>query len=606
MLSSLSLRALPTACRVGCGWIAVLCPLAAQAQLPTEPETVVTATRTPLAIAETLSTVDLIRREDIDAAGSADLVDLLRQRAGIDIIRSGGLGGQTSVFLRGAGSNQLLVLIDGVRVASANTGGYAWEHLALDQVERIEIVRGPRAALYGSDAIGGVIQIFTRRDGGASGSLRVGSERTYGGTFAFGSRGERGGFGARVSLLDTEGFNAQNADGFAFDPDRDGATQRNALAWFELGSDALAFEGSIERADDDVEFDQGESSVQATAVQARLSGNRFGDWQLQASGNREDTETPAFFARFESRLRQLDWQQAIGFGSATSLLWGLTAADQDGRSIDTFSGTDAYGDDRELIAGFAALRGDGDHLDWEFALRRDDYSGFDGATTAQLAVGWQLADTLALRANGGDGFRAPNLNELFSPGFGGGLFAGNPDLAPERSRNWELALDHRVGDAFSHGVRLYQNRVRDLVDFSGGETFQAINIGRSRLRGLEWEAQGRMGIWSWRGNLGWQQAVNLDSGADLLRRAPRKANLAVEQERGRWRWGADLHAVAARPEFGGALPGYALLNLHARGEFSAHVGWSLRLENLFDRDYALARGFNAPGAAVQAQLHWTP
>lgn len=580
--------------------------IAADADLPRQPEVVVTATRTPLQIDKTLSTVDVITREDIAAAGSADLVDLLRQRAGIDIIRGGGLGAQTSVFLRGAGSNQLLVLIDGVRVASANTGGYAWEHLALDQVERIEVVRGPRAALYGSDAIGGVIQIFTRRDEAPSGSLRVGSQGTYGGEFAFGRRFAAGSAGARISLLDSEGFNAQNEEGFAFDPDRDGVTQRNALAWLELEGEALRFSGSLQHADDDVEFDQGDTHVRASTLEARFSGSGFGEWQLLTSAAREDTETPAFFALFESRREQLDWQQALQAGTGLTVLWGLTGARERGRSIETFSGSRQYGDDRDLLAGFAALRGGNSVFEWELAARRDDYAGFAGATTGQIALGWRVSDAWRLRVNGGDGFRAPNLNELFSPGFGGGLFAGNPGLAPERARNWEIALDHQPVADFSHGVRLYQNRVRDLVDFSGGETFRAINIGRARLRGAEWEARWQIGATALRGNLGWQEAINLDFASDLLRRAPRKANLALERAQSGWNWGVDLHAVAARPEFGGALPGYALLNLHARGDFSAALGWSLRVENLFDRDYQLARGFNAPGTTLQAQLHWRP
>lgn len=576
----------------------------AHAQLPREPEVVVTATRTPLRIDEALSSVTLIDRATIEASGSLDLVGLLQRAAGVDVIRGGGLGSQTSVFMRGSNSSHVLVLIDGVRVASSTSGAYAWEHLALEQIERIEVVRGPRAALYGSDAIGGVVQIFTRRESGFGGTLGVGSHDTRRVDLRGGVESERGQLGAQIGYVDTRGFNAQSPQSFAFDPDKDGAEQRSLNLFGGYRWDALRFEGSLLHSDDDIDFDRGSTDAQSSALQLALEGGDEHPWRLAANAAREEVETADFFARFETRRRQLEAQQARRLGAQGQLLYGVSAVFEHGRSVDTFDGSTQYGDDRDHHAGFLAWRAGHGAFSWELAGRRDDYDSFGGETTGQAALGLRASDRLRLRASWGEGFRAPNLNELYSPGFGG-LFAGNPALNPELARNIELGADLEWSAAWQFGLSLYRNRVRDLIDFSGGDSFQAVNIGRARLEGAEFDAQWRQGDWQLSGNLGWQSAENERTGSDLLRRAPRKANFALQRELGRWQFAVDLHAVSARPEFSGELPGYAVLGGRVGWQWSEALSLDLRIDNLFDRDYQLARGFNTPGSTALLQLRWS-
>jgi vitamin B12 transporter len=582
----------------------VLLPLVAQSAstLRSEPPLVVTANRLQLQIDASLSSVSVIDRERIEAYGALDLVDLLRAEAGLDVIRSGGLGAQTSVFLRGAGSNQLLVLIDGVRVSSATTGSYSFEQLPLAHVERIEIVRGPRAALYGSDAVGGVIQIFTRRQQGFDATLGLGNHDTWridaGAGWALGE----GRLGLRVGALDSRGFNAQNPRGFAFDPDRDGFNQHSFSFDLALPLGSVLLESQGNHADGDIEFDQGASRLRNSQLSAGLSSADDETWSLRASLADNQIDTPDFFSRFETRRQQLDWQHLALASGRNTVLWGLSFVEDQGASVDTFSGSEQYGQRREHRAGFVAWRGGMAALHWELGARHDDYDGFGGRSSAQAALGWELAEDWRLRANLGQGFRAPNLNELFSPGFGG-LFAGNPALQPERSHSAELALGYRHG----HGqldLQLYDTRVRDLVDFSGGDTFAAVNIGRARLRGAELDWQWRRGAWRLAGNLGWQQARNADSDTDLVRRAPRKLNVEVARQYGDWWLQVDLHAADGRPDFGGRLAGYGVLGLALQRPLRGDWTLALRVDNLFDRDYELARGFNAAGTTSLLQLRW--
>jgi vitamin B12 transporter len=583
-------------------WGATL-PGSAIASTPTQPTVVVTATRTPVTVDAALAAVTVLDRDDLEAAGSLDLVALLRGVAGIDVVRGGGVGQQTSVFLRGSNSNQVLVLVDGVRVASANTGGYAWEQLPLAQIERIEIVRGPRAALYGSDAIGGVIQVFTRRPQGPSGTVGIGSHGTRVADAAIGAGNADSRAGLRAAYSRTDGFSAQNEAGFAFDPDDDGYRQRSLAADASHAFAALRVEGQALASDSDVEFDIGESQVSQRSAQLALRGSQAVDWRLAASWAREVLDTPDFFNRFESRRRQLDWQHVMQPRAGAELVWGLSSVEERGASIDTFSNVAQYRGSRDHQAGFLSWRDGHAAWQWELAGRHDDYDGFGGHSTAQAALGWQLAAHSRLKASVGEGFRAPNLNELFSPGFFGGFFAGNPDLQPERSRAWEVGGEHAAG-AVAFGWRAYRNDVRDLVDFSGGDTFQAINIGRARLQGAEADVRWTQGDLSLSGNLTWLQARNRDTDSALLRRAPRQANLRAEHALGRGSAGLMLHASSARPEFGGDLPGYAVLSAFLRWPLGDRLDLDLRLENLTDRDYELVRGFNTAGASGLLQLRW--
>jgi len=573
----------------------------AQATDVRQPQVVVTATRTPLAIDQSLSSVSLIDRSAIEASGSTDIVSLLRREAGVDIVRGGGLGQQTSVFLRGSNSNQVLVLVDGVRVAAATTGAYAWEQLPLAQIERIEIVRGPRAALYGSDAIGGVIQIFTRKPVGASGAIGIGNHETGVGEAGYGWQGERGRVGLRAALADSEGFNAQNPAGFAFDPDRDGFTQRSLAGDAGYDFSGMRLSATLLHSDNDVEFDPGDSNARNTAFGLRAEGGGERAWQVQASAAHERLDTPVFFSRFETRRRQLDAQQALPLGIG-ELLYGASLQHEAGRVLDTGSGEVQYDDDRDLWAAFAAWRGGRGTFDWELAARHDDYDHFGGEATGQAALGWSPNSMFKLRANLGEGFRAPGLNELFSPGFFG-FFAGNPALEPEHARNVELAAEFSHS-AWQFGLRGYRTRVSDLIDFAGGDTFQAINIGRARLAGIELEWRWQREAWRASGNFTWQEAEDLDSDRALLRRPERKGNIAVEYAiRGGW-IGLDLFASGPRPDVSAELPGHALLGVTARWPLAETLDVDLRIDNLLDRDYESIHGFNAPGMTALLQLRW--
>jgi vitamin B12 transporter len=573
------------------------------AATPMEPVTV-SASRRPQTLDQTLASVTVIERAEIEASAAPDLFDLLAREAGIALARTGGSGQQTSLFLRGGNFNHVLILVDGVRMASTNTGAYAFEHLALEQIERIEIVRGPRAAFYGSDAIGGVIAITTRQREQAGLAVRAGSNGRVGLGAGFGARGEAGGFSATVGGEDYDGFSAQTPEGFAYDPDDDGYRNRHGVLRGDLVVGSQRVQANATRSEGDVEFDQGRSTVEQQALALRVEGPLAPGWthRLLLAHAAEDLATPVFFAAFRSRRDQLDWIGDVALGERRHLVFGVNLQRERGRAIDTFAGATQYRGEVDSQAGFLVWQDGHGAFDYELALRHDEHERYGGEATLQAAAGWRF-DRGRVYLSAGEGFRAPNLNELYSPGFGG-LFAGNPELGPERSRSVEIGVDARIGAAEAT-VNLYSTRIEDLIAFEGGNTFQAINIARVEIEGAEVRLLRTFGDWTASGQLGWLDARNADSGAALLRRPEWQLGFDLGwQLSPALALGLEAHHARDRVDIGGPLPDYSTVALRADWRLAADWRLTARLANAADEDYGHARGFAAAGREFIVDLRW--
>ncbi|MCK9538104.1 TonB-dependent receptor domain-containing protein [Dokdonella sp.] len=581
-----------------------------------QPTVQVTASRVAETVDATLADVSVITRAQIDASVARDALDLLRLQAGIDLYRTGGPGAQTSLFLRGTNTNQVLVLIDGVRAASATTGAFALEHLPLDAVERIEIVRGPRASYWGSDAIGGVIQIFTRRLDAPRMTLGYGSYQDAGGSAGIGHWNGGDGFSIQVGARNVGGYSSTNPgicngpeDPYCiYDPDKDGYRNRNLVVHGAkaLGSQRLS--GALYRSEGRAEFDQGFSEVTGQTAGLNLEGELTDHWshRLGLGNTREDIQTPAFGSKYRTRRNSLLWQNEFHLAEQQRLVAGVELVRDEGEALDTFAGTPRYRQNRDNRAVFGGWRGTLGAFDGEVSARHDDNSVFGSATTGSLALGWRANDALRFYASIGQGFRSPTMNELYDPGYGG-WFAGNPALQPERSISSELAMEWRLAAGQDLKANLYSTRVHDLISFTGPQN-QAENIAHSRIDGAELAWRGELGAWTSEVRYTWEDARDTDTGMALLRRARNKASAQVERRFGeRSSAGAELVYASRRPDVGGIeLGAYTLLNLRAQHALNAHWRLGVRLENLTDRDYALVNGYNTPGRSAWLQVTWQP
>jgi vitamin B12 transporter len=587
-----------------------------------QPTVEVTARRVAETVDAALADVSIITRSDIDASNAPDLLDLLRLQAGVDLYRTGGAGEQTSVFVRGTNTNHVLVLIDGVRVASANTGAFAFENLPLDAVERIEIVRGPRASYWGSDAIGGVIQIFTRRLDGMHLAASFGSYRSADGSVGFGARNDDGAFSVQVGARHVGGFSATNPgicngpnDPYCiYNADDNGLQNHSFVAQgnYRLGSQQLS--ATVFRSEGTQNFDNGSAGdgISHTLDQAlgvNLEGTVSPAWtqRLSVGTSREDVATPAFLDAFRSTREQLAWTNAFTLSPAQQIVAGADFNHDRGVSED-FSGFGApYDVSRDNSGVFAGWRVHDGAADGELSGRYDHNSQFGSAFSGSIAGGYRIAEALRVTASYGTAFRAPNSNELYSPGYGG-YFAGNPLLDPERSRSGEIGLAWQIDRGNSLDAHAFSTRVHDLVDFSGGSTSRAINIDHAAIDGLELTHAWRDARWSWTNALTVQDARNADAGTQLVRRPRDKFSSVFEAPVGdAASAGVELAWSGKRDDVGGVVLGsYALVNL--RANYTLGPSWRIgaRLENLLDRDYVLVHGYNTPGRSGYLTLTFEP
>lgn len=579
--------------------------VAAESTTPSS-SVLVTATRTARTADETLASVSVITRKDIERRQPQDLIDLLRTQAGIDLTRSGGPAGNISLFMRGTNSNHVLVLVDGVRVASATTGTFEWRSFPIAQIERIEIVRGPRASLYGSDAIGGVVQIFTRRPQGAEAALGAGTHRTRNAEASWGSTGTTRGF-VTGTHRETAGFSAQNRRGFSFDPDNDGLRQQSLSAGIQAGLGPSArLEVSGWQSRGWAEFDRGESHLLNESVNTRLIHTVTPAWTqsftLGAASDRLTTLTTTT-SRFRTKREMLDWQNDLTVGKESTLTAGLSYTGDSGQNLS--SSTTVYDRRQYDRAAFALWQTKFGANDLQMAGRHDDYSSFGGHDTGSVAIGRAFSPQTRSWVSYGNAFRAPSLNDLYSPG-SGGLFAGNPNLNPERSRTAELGTRHRFSAEQSAGIALYYTRIEDLIAFEG-PGFQAINVTKASTRGLEVEHTFTNGPWRFANTVTYQRARNETTDRPLLYRPDAKLSSLLEHSFGAVAVGAEIIFSSDRRDVSGnEISGYGLLNLAARYALRRHLTLEGRVENLLDKTYELVEGFNTPDRSVFISLRYRP
>jgi vitamin B12 transporter len=589
-------------------WLAACFPGLSQAEdietLELKPNLVVTPSRMAEPLHQALAAVSVISRDDIEYSSAQDLFELLRLQPGVDIVRTGGPGTQTSVFLRGSNSNHVLVLVDGVRVSSANSGAYAWEQLPLNQVERVEIVRGPRGSLYGSDAIGGVIHIFTRSSPDPYARVGGGSYGTTDFEGGWGYRGQRSQLSVNAGYRNVDGFSAQNANGFSYHPDDDGLKAKSLGIKGSTEADHGSWRYSLLAMDNRSEFDQGHSDAEQTIASLEYHGNISPDWSYQLQGGyaREDllTDFEFFTTGFDSRRYQVNWQNQLQLRNDGQLSFGLDHYLENGKSADSWD------QDRRNTGLFASYDRVVNRLHMQLGARLDDNSRFGSEFTGQIALSYDLGPAWQLTGSYGSAFRGPNLSEQFSPGFGG-LFAGNPDLDPESSASAELGLRWRHTALGDFSASVYRTDVDDLIAFNGA-FFQAINIDRARLSGVELGYSLAHEGWLLKANATFQDAEDLTTGEALLRRPEEKGSVTLDRRFSNGSWiGVEMFYSGKRSDFGGiTLNSYGLLNLRAGWAFSSAWRLEARGDNLTDEVYEPAYGFNAGGRAWYLFLAWLP
>jgi len=581
-------------------------------------EIVVTASRTEQILTDVLPHTTVLGRDAIERSQVMDLPTLLSREAGFQFTQTGGRGGQATAFLRGSASMQVLVLVDGVPVTKQDTtGAVSLEHIMLDQVDRIEIVRGNVSAIHGSGAVGGVIQVFTRQGQGqpmvyASAERgSQGSQRWHAGT-----QGAVGPLAYTVSVgrLHTDGINAANlSQTLNANPDADGYRNDNHalnLSYqlspeHKLGLRSTHFKG---RFDYDVtgsfsaptDLHQGRTQLDSHTLYwaGRLGPQWSSRLNYSDAKERNDTATVggySFTTRAQTRTRMLSWTHQWDLPSMV-----LTAGlDHQTQGIDTaFNGASDLLRERYVHAIYGGMVYKRAAQNLQFNLRRDHVEDLSAKDSVYLGYGYDLNAEWKLIASHATAFNVPPLGYLFDP------YYGNPNLRPETANTQEAGVQWAQGP---HRLRStwFSTLTKDLLLYDMGSS-QFSNVSRVKNRGLETSYSGRFHMTDLRASLSLQDPVNEATGQQLVRRAKTLASVSVSQSLGLLSLGGSVRYTSARPDIEGkpGLPSNTLLDLTAR--YSLGSDWTLygRVENATNSRYQSAYGYNQLPRTTTLGLSW--
>ncbi|WP_287602445.1 TonB-dependent receptor [Thiothrix sp.] len=582
---------------------------------------VVTADRKARTVDETLAPVSIITRKDIEKYHATSLPEVLRRVPGINITSNGAAGKTTSVSMRGTSSKHVLVIVDGVKIGSATSGDAPFQDIALDQIERIEVVRGPRSSLYGSEAIGGIIQILTRKGGKGFQpelTLQAGSHDTQGVNAVFSGGDKTTWYSMGIGSERTAGINAKTTDTSG---ERDGYERRQvAVRAGHALSNGIKAEANFLQAEGDNKYDpfsgsanQPSNTFEVTALSGKVTAP-IGQRTLVTAQVGQSTDKQQHFTggvagnRFntnrDTASLQADWQ----VGENGSLTLG---ADQQKDSVDSNTGyqNNTTGEkitSRQNDGIFASYQHQLGKANLEVSARKDDNQQFGKHTTGGIAAGYDINDSVRVKVSSGKAFRAPTFNELYYPdtGFGG----GNPNLKPEQSKNTEIGLDGKWANG-SWAVNAFENKIDNLI-----AGWPPSNIDKATIRGVELSAATQVAGWDVNANLTLQDPKNASgtNAGKLLQRRPKQiVNLDVDKSFGKFRVGTSLHGESQRYDdvantAAKKLPGYGTLDL--RTDYQMTKDWTIgvKVGNVLDKQYQTVQGYNQDGINGLVTVKYAP
>lgn len=613
---------------------------------------VVTGSLTQVEQKDVLGDVSVIDRAQIDRAGQSSVAELLQRQPGIEINTNGGPQTATSVFMRGANANQTLLLIDGRRMNTATLGSGSFQGMPLDNIERIEILRGAATSMYGADAIGGVINIITKQGGGDR-PLNVYANVGYGthdtSRTSIGLNGASDGwrYALNAGYGRSRGYNATEktvggAANYSYNADRDGYEQSDvsgSLGYTWKKGQEVAFDFYHSKLNG--QFDAGGGMAPMNEYDDRLreiinlytltSTNELTDWwrsTLRLSHS-NDTQrnlvAPGSYGypedgrtRFITRQEQYTWQNDFTVASNQTISVGYEFLKQrvDGDLYDASAPWPApatiadYGTDSRITNSFfgqyRARFFDRHHV--QLNVRSDHNTIYGGKVTGGAEYGYDITSNLRAGIGASTGFRAPTFNDLYWRNDGDTV--GNPDLKPESSRNIELSLNY-ADDTTTAGIVAYRTRVKDMIVWAdrndGSYLWSPMNIGRAELRGITLTSSQRFGQTTLRASADFQDPHDRDTGNTLPMRARQIYRASAEQRFGpaaagiEYLWSGKRYNDAANNQ---ELGGYGLVNLTASYDVNKNLTAQVRWNNVFNKDYTLIRGYVTPGSTVFLNLAW--
>jgi len=575
----------------------------------------VTATRTAQTVDETLAAVTVISRDDIDNLQDHDLTELLDGLPGLTVTNAGGLGKTAGIRLRGTGSGHVLVIIDGVRIGSATLGETSLQHLPLHHIDRIEVVRGPLSHLYGADAVGGVIQIFTRKgqqETQVNAEIGYGSHDTSNSSLGISGAHNNTNYSLQISQLKSDGFSTLKDN----NSDKDGYRNQSFAA--QLGhrfSNSLKLGVNILHADGNNEYDSAwaiasdySSDFLQQSVSGKLEYSPTAWWDITLSGGETKDETTnlvngTFASFFDTERRQASWQNNFFIGDESILTLGIDFLH------DKVAGSSTYIEDKRHSTGyFIQYQRTIGANDITLALRHDDSDAYENSNTGNIAWGYTLSESLQLSASYGTAFTAPTFNDLYYVDPWGS--SGNDQLTPEKSKSIEFGFKGKQG--WGHwNLNIFRTSVKDLISWvetpPGSWIYRPQNISKARIKGLETSISSTLAGWDIAGSLTLLDPRDRATDKILIQRHKRTLRIDIDRNFGKTNIGATLQARSYNyndTQNTQRTSGFGTVDLRASHQLTSN--WKIRAEisNLFNKDYETIKGYNTEDRAVFAAISY--
>jgi vitamin B12 transporter len=583
--------------------------------VPALKDVVVTATRAPQPLTDVVADVTVLDRDAIERSGTASLAEVLSRIPGFEMSRNGGPGTTTSVFVRGAESRFLAVYVDGIRMDSQSTGGASWEALPVVQIERIEVLRGPAAAVYGSDSLGGVVQIFTRKGDGAPAPYLLLGAATYGTTrVAAGVSGSDGQWDYSINAASdySKGFNASTSP--AANGDDDGYRLESYSARLGLKvNEAHRLQANIMASDLNSGYDSSVTKddrnmkkLQAGALSWNAHWSEAYDSTVSVNNSQDRYETSPSVYLTKTNLTSYLWQNEFKVDQRTLALALERREDQLNNASTTPKDTEHF---QNSLAGGYGWTDSIQSL--QLNVRHDADSVFGTVNTGAVGYGVVVSPGWRVTGSAGTAFRAPTLFQRFS-------IYGSADLLAETSRNYELGI-HRVNGPNTVDMTVYHNNVSNLITFLGNTGTCPSNLGtatgkgcyfntaQARYKGITLSTRQVFDGFAMYGSLDLEDARDAVSEKFLVRRSMHHGVLGIDTNAKGWRWGTEVQASSQRYNDAANkvyLPGYVLLNLTAETRLNKDWKFLARVDNATDTQYELASGYATPGRSLYLGLKW--
>lgn len=586
-------------------------PSAEHAALPVLAETVVAVTRTAQPLSDVVADVSVVDRETLERSGVTALEDVLARLPGVEIVRNGGAGSTASVYLRGANTEFTSVYLDGIRLdTQGGSGGAPWEVLPIDMIERVEVLRGPAGAVYGSDAVGGVIQVLTKQgEGPARPSVSVGGG-TYNsrrGAVSVGGGSEVVDYAIGAAYAESDGYSARTRP--QDNPDADGYRRQSAHArvGFQLNA-AHRLDTTLLHSHSNVGYDNSKADDRAihnlnavgVSWSAQWSEHYQSKFSLSESHHRYETKPSPYLTK--TALRNYLWQNEWHSGVYR---WSAALERREDR-LDNASITPSQRNRHQNALALGWGMQSGVHT-LQLSARHDRDSEFSGKTTGSAAYALALTPQWRATASVGTSFRAPTLYQRFSQ-------YGDANLRPQEGRNAEVGLRWAQGDR-QFSVTAYRNRISNLITYRSGagacESSYGCyeSVGRAVYEGITLAGAFKIGGVRLSGSADFQNPRDETTGKRLARRAPRHAFLEATTTWQKWDWGVQMQTSSYRFDDAAnrkKLAGYTLWNVFASRSLGRDFTLLARLDNLTDKKYQLADTYGTAGRTFFVGLKWAP